>query len=199
MNQAAQKADAPIDFQIVEKGVAVDIKDKSGAKFTKLYVGGGWDTDAGKSVDLDLVAACLANGKLTAQTRLVYFGDKTEPGVTLGADNTSGEGDGDDESIVIDLEKVEADVDSIAIGIVAYRGADLSSAKNVHFRIVNGAGPNDPQVFDVPMQSASTGDTVLHAATLRRGSDGWTIENISAFHKKGTGKAAIEGFAGLFA
>src|SRR4051812_14194926 len=101
------------DFQIVEKGASFDIKDKAtGAALTNLYVGAGWDVDSGKAVDLDLVAACLIGGKLTqgGSGRLVYFGDKTEPGVTLSADNTTGEGDGDDESIVFDLSKVEAQV-----------------------------------------------------------------------------------------
>ncbi len=187
-----------MDFQIVEKGISLEIKDKAGAAFTNLYIGAGWDMDGDKAVDLDLVAACLSGGKLTAQTRLVYFGDKTEPGVTLGEDNTTGEGDGDDENIVIDLAKVEADVDSIAIGLVAYSGADLSSAKNVHFRVVNGTQETDTQVFDVKMEQAQSGDTVVHAANLIRTESGWTIENVSKFYKLGSATAAIKGFGGLF-
>lgn len=197
MNQPAV-ATTPVAFDIVPKGVTVEIKDKSGATFTNLYIGAGWDMGS-KPVDLDLVAACLSNGKITDQTRLVYFGDKTEPGVTLGADNRSGEGDGDDESIVIDLSKVEADVDSIAIGVVAYAGADLAAASNFHFRIVNGKTTTDPQVFDVQTSNATAGDTVLHAATLKKGVDGWTIENVSSFTKAGNGGAAVQGFANLFA
>lgn len=188
-----------MDFQIVEKGVSFAIKDKSGVALQNLYVGAGWDVDGGKAVDLDLVAACLVNGKLTAQTRLVYFGDKTEPGVQLSADNRTGEGDGDDESIVFDLSKVETDVNEIAIGLVAYAGADLSTAKNVHFRGVNGSTAEGTQVFDVRVSDAQSGDTVLYAAKLTRGTDGWTVENISQFHKKGSGSAAVKGFADLFA
>jgi len=189
-----------MDIQIVPKGETIAIKDKSGVAFTGLYVGAGWDM-VGAPVDLDLVAACLINGKLVAggTGRLVYFGDKTENGVTLGADNRSGEGDGDDESIVIDLTKVDAEVDSIALGVVAYSGSDLAASKNVHFRVCNGSVTTDPQVFDVKMENASTGDTVLHAATLKRGADGWTIENVSKFYQKGNGTQAVQGFANLFA
>lgn len=198
MNQPAL-AQTPPTFDIVDKGMTVEIKDKAGQTFTNLYVGAGWDM-VGKAVDLDLVAACLTGGKLTKQTRLVYFGDRNEPGVQLSEDNRSGAGDGDDESIRFDLTQIEADVDSIAIGVAAYAGADLAAAKNVHFRIVNGKNANDTQVFDVPMNQASTGDTVLHAATLRRTENGtWTIENVSTFHKKGNGAESIKGFAGLFA
>lgn len=197
MNQPAMKQETALEFDIVAKGVTVEIKDKAGQAFTNLYIGAGWDM-VDKPVDLDLIAACLSGGKLTAQTRLVYFGDKNEPGVSLSEDNRSGAGDGDDESLVLDLTKIESDVDSVAIGVAAYAGADLAASKNVHFRIVNGTGPNDTQVFDVPMSSAQTGDTVLHAVNLKRGADGWTIENVSTFHKMGNGSEAIKGFAGLF-
>lgn len=196
MNQPAM-ASQPVNFDIVPKGITVEIKDKSGQTFTNIYVGAGWDMGS-NPVDLDLVAACLSNGKLTNQTRLVYFGDKTEPGVTLSEDNRTGAGDGDDESLVIDLTKVEADVDSIAIGVAAYSGADLSRASNFHFRIVNGKSANDPQVFEVQTNKAQSGETVLHAATLKRAANGWTIENVSTFYKKGNGSDAIKGFAGLF-
>lgn len=187
-----------MDFQIVEKGMSFDIKDKAGQSFTNLYVGAGWDM-GDKPTDLDLVAACLSGGQLKSQTRLVYFGDKTEPGVTLSADNTTGEGEGDDESIVFDLTKVESDVDSIAIGVAAYStGADLANAKNFHFRICNGSDTNAPQMFDVKTTNATPGDTVLLAAMLKRTPSGWTVESVSNYYKTGNGANAIKGFANLF-
>jgi len=187
-----------MDFQIVEKGATLEIKDKAGKALTNVYLGAGWDF-TGKPVDLDLVAACLdGNGKLTAQTRLVYFGDKTEPGVQLSEDNRTGEGDGDDESIVFTLSEVEADVKKIAFGIAAYAGADLKSATNVHFRVCDGKDGSGPQVLEVRVADAESGQTVLHAGNLVRGEDGWKIENVSAFYSKGNGADAIRGFAGLF-
>ena len=185
------------EIQIVPKGVTIEIKEK-GEVFTDIYVGAGWDMVA-ESVDLDLVAACLVDGKLTSSTRLVYFNDKDEPGILLSEDNTTGEGDGDDESLVIDLTKVEDEVNSIAIGIVAYAGSDLSAATNVHLRIVNGKAETDTQVFDVTMDEATTGDTVMHAANLIRGVDGWSIENVSKFVVSGNGTGAVKGFSDLFA
>lgn len=189
-----------MELQIVEKGQTFEIKDKAtNQNITKAYIGAGWDMpEGGGSVDLDLVAACLTDGKLKSQTRLVYFGDKSEPGVQLSADNTTGAGDGDDENITFDLDKVEADVNSIAIGLVAYRGADLSTAKSIHFRACNGMTPSSPEIFKAPMQLASPGDTVLHALTLSRTPTGWTMTNVNSFYKKGSGTQAVEGFAKLF-
>lgn len=187
------------DFQIVEKGAAIAIKDKQGKAVTEVYLGAGWGFE-GKPIDLDLVAACLdSNGKLTQQTRLVYFGDKTEPGIQLSADNTSGEGDGDDESMTIKLTEVEADVHRIAFGVVAYAGADLSTAKDVHFRVVDGLTEGGTQLIDVPVNKATAGQTVLHAGNIVRTADGWKVENVSAFSAKGNGADAVRGFANLFA
>jgi tellurium resistance protein TerD len=187
-----------MDFAIVEKGQTLEIKDKAGKALTNVYLGAGWDF-VGSPVDLDLVAAALdANGKLTAQTRLVYFGDRAEPGIQLSEDNRTGEGDGDDESIVFKLSEVEADVHKIAFGIVAYAGADLSTAKNVHFRVVDGADANGTQVLDVPVSAATSGQTVLHAGNIVRDGASWKIENVSAFYARGNGGDAVKGFASLF-
>jgi len=186
------------DFQIVEKGETLEIKNKQGKSIAEVYIGAGWDF-TGQPVDLDLVAACLdKHGKLTKQTRLVYFGDRNEPGIQLSEDNRSGKGDGDDESLVLKLADVEADVHTIAFGIVAYAGADLSSAANVHFRVVEGLRESGDQLLDVPVTKAAAGQTVLHAGNLVRGENGWSVENVSRFEAAGNGSDAINGFAKLF-
>lgn len=189
-----------MDFQVVEKGQSFPVKDKAGVALTKVYIGAGWAKPAGQAVDLDLVGALLVNGKLTNPTRIVYYGDKTEPGVQLSADNQTGEGDGDDENMTIDFSQVEADVTEIAVGVVAYKGADLSTAKEVVFRIVNGTKATDAQVMEVKVaEGAKAGDTVVYGAKFVRGTDGWTLENVSQFFAKGCGADTIKGWAGLFA
>jgi tellurium resistance protein TerD len=189
-----------VDFDIVAKGVEVAVKDKTGKALNNIYAGLGWD-QVGAATDLDLVGACLdKNGKITAQTRLIYFGDRTEPGIQLSEDNRTGAGDGDDESMTIDLSKVEADVYQIALGVAAYSAGDLSNTTNFKARIVDGTRATDHQVFELNASGASAGDTVLHFATLKRGADGtWSMENVSKFYKTGNGAAAIKGFANLFA
>jgi tellurium resistance protein TerD len=200
MTDTATAATA-LSFDIVPKGVTVEIKDKAGKALNNVYAGAGWD-QVGAATDLDLVGAALNSaGKLTAQTRLIYFGDRTEPGIQLSEDNRTGAGDGDDESMTIDLSKVEADVMQIAIGVAAYSAGDFSNTKNFKFRIVDGTKAADPQVLEMTASGASAGDTVLHAATLKRSGAGqpWTFENVGKFYKTGNGSAAIKGFANLFA
>lgn len=186
-----------MEISVIEKGQTFDIEVQSKAK-EKFYFGAGWDNPNGP-VDLDIVACLLSGGKLTNQENLVYFGRKFRPGVQLSEDNTTGDGEGDDENIVIDIREIEEGIDSVVIGLAAYAGADFSNAPNPHFRACDGAEETSPQMADVPVKGAGTeGDTVLVAFRLDKGENGWTLTNVGEFHKCGKGGEAIQGFAKLF-
>lgn len=190
-----------MDIQVIEKGATLnlDIASKNqegdGKKF---YFGAGWDNPNGP-VDLDIVCVALNDGKLTSQSNLIYFGNKTAPGIQLSEDNTTGEGDGDDESIVIDTGSLEAGISTLVIGLAAYAGADLHSAPNPHFRACDGDNETSEQIADVPAGAGTTGDTVLVAFKLDKTDAGWVMSNVGDFHAKGAGKDAIKGFADLYA
>lgn len=188
-----------MEITVVEKGASLnlDIASKQPAGPHNFYFGAGWDNPNGP-VDLDIVCCLLRGGKLTQQSDLVYYGNRTAPGVQLSEDNQTGDGDGDDEDIVIMTGDVPADVDSIAIGLAAYAGADLSNAPNPHFRACDGTEESSEQIADVKAGDGAAGDTVLHAFTLTRAADGWTLTNVGDFHAKGSGSECINGFAGLF-
>ncbi len=188
-----------MDLQIIEKGATFELDVVSKQEGPKTYYfGAGWDNPNGP-VDLDIVCAALIDGKLTAQSNFVYFGNRNAPGIALSEDNQTGEGDGDDESIIINTAEIAPEINSIVIGLAAYAGADLHSAPNPHFRVCDGSEEASPQVGDVVVGGdATAGDTVLVAFTLTRGADGWSLQNNAEFHQKGQGNAAIKGFGGLF-
>ncbi len=188
-----------MELQIIEKGATFELDVVSKQEGPKTYYfGAGWDNPNGP-VDLDIVCVALSGGKLTAQSNFVYFGNRNAPGIALSEDNQTGEGDGDDEDIVINTAEVAADVDSIVVGLAAYAGADLHSAPNTHFRVCDGSEESSEQIGDVVVGGdATTGDTVLVAFTLKRGANGWELENNAAFHKMGQASEAIKGFGGLY-
>ena len=64
-------------------------------------VGLGWDT----TMDLDSIAFLLDGNKKVKET--VYYGSKSGSGVRLNGDNTTGEGDGDDEIISVNFDNVK--------------------------------------------------------------------------------------------
>ena len=186
-------------LEIIEKGTTFELSVKSKQEGPKVfYFGAGWDNPNGP-VDLDIVCALLVDGKLTTNSNFVYFGNRSAPGVDLSEDNQTGDGDGDDEDIVIDTSKLNDDIDKIVIGLAAYAGADLHSAPNPHFRVCDGDNENSEQIGDVVFGSdTAPGDTVLVAFTLMKTSSGWALENNAEFHQTGQGTEAIHGFGSLF-
>lgn len=190
-----------MELQVIEKGATFELDIVSKQEGPKTYYfGAGWDNPNGP-VDLDIVCALLTNGKLSGNSNFVYFGNRNAAGVALSEDNTTGEGDGDDESIVINIAGVADDITSIVVGLAAYAGADLHSAPNPHFRVCDGGVEESEQIGDVVVGGDTTpGDTVLVAFTLTRLVDnsGWSLENNAEFHQMGQGSDAIRGFGGLF-
>lgn len=190
-----------MEFAIIEKGAELDfnlVTKQAGPQV--FYIGAGWDTNNGGAVDLDLVAAVLRGGKVTQASDLIYFGNRFgAKGVALSEDNTTGEGDGDDESIVIKMDEVDADVDAIYIGLACYSNVTMDTTVNTHFRICDGDNENSEQIADVKLDGATAGSTVLNGVKLSRGTHGWTLTNVDEFHSCGNGTEAISGFGKLFA
>ena len=114
---AAPTAGITLDLN---KGDMLNIS-KTNPGLTRVRLGAGWDVaEAGNSFDLDIAAfICGPNGKITSGADVVYFNNKTSQGVTLNGDNRTGAGDGDDETIDIDLSAVPASVTKIAFAVVA--------------------------------------------------------------------------------
>ena len=187
-------------MEIIAKGgtLELDVVSKQETGSSKFYFGAGWDNPNGP-VDLDLVAAALTGGKLANADNYTYYAQKKTAGVLLSDDNTTGEGDGDDESIVIDTGALADDIDAIAIGLVCYSGsADFSNAPNPHFRVVDGDQESGEQMADVQPGSGAAGDTVLVGFMLTKSDSGWKLDVSGDFHASGNGTGAIEGFAKLY-
>ena len=100
----------------LSKGQKVDLTKKNpGLK--KIMVGLGWDVnafDSGADFDMDAAAFMLgANGKCPTEKEFIFYGNlkhASESVIHMG-DNLTGEGDGDDEQIMIDLLKIPANIE----------------------------------------------------------------------------------------
>ena len=93
----------------LSKGQKVDLT-KGNASLKHIMVGLGWDVnafDSGADFDLDASAfMCGANGKCPTEKEFVFYGNLEHPSgaVKHQGDNLTGEGDGDDEQIFVDLK-----------------------------------------------------------------------------------------------
>ncbi|WP_313800516.1 TerD family protein [Cytobacillus sp.] len=118
----------------LSKGQKVDLT-KANPGLTKVVVGVGWDVnkyDGGHDFDLDSSVFLLGdNGKVTSDRDFVFY-NNTNGGngsVVHTGDNRTGEGEGDDEQVKVDLANVPADIQRITFTITIHEG----EARNQNF------------------------------------------------------------------
>jgi tellurium resistance protein TerD len=127
------------------KGEKVDL-DKAAADagtpgLTKLRVGLGWDARKSDGADFDLDAVVLglnSSGKVVSDDWRVFFNNKTAPGnaIVHNGDNLTGDGDGDDETVDIDLSAIPDDVTDLRIYVTIY---EATKRGNLNFGLVQNA------------------------------------------------------------
>ena len=133
----------PISLQ---KGQKVSLT-KGNPGLSKVVVGLGWDVnqfDTGGDFDLDASAFLLTDsGRVSRQEDFVFFGNLTHPSGSLThmGDNRTGEGEGDDEQIKVDLSKVPENLTRIAFTVTIYepeqRRQNFGQVNNAFIRIYN--------------------------------------------------------------
>lgn len=132
----------------LQKGQKVDLT-KGNPGLTKIMVGLGWDTnkyDGGHDFDLDAAAFLTdESGKVTSDLDFVFYNNlKHQSGsVEHQGDNLTGEGEGDDEQIMVDLSKVPQNIAKIAFTVTIHdadvRGQNFGQVSNAFIRVVNEA------------------------------------------------------------
>ena len=151
----------------------------------KIVLGLGWDprkTD-GKEFDLDAMVFLTADtGKVRSDADFVFFNNKSsaDGSVVHAGDNRSGAGDGDDETIAIDLEKVPADVAKIVATVVIYEGKERSQnfgmVDKAYIRVLNGEGGAEIARFDLS-EDAGTVTAMIFGEIYRNGAE-WKFKAI---------------------
>ena len=130
----------------LSKGQKVDLT-KTNPGLKKVIVGLGWDVnafDSGADFDLDAAAFMVgSNGKCPTEKDFIFYGNLKHPSESVEhmGDNLTGEGDGDDEQIKIDLSKVPANIEKIAFTVTIYdaesRRQNFGQVSNAYIRIVD--------------------------------------------------------------
>ncbi|WP_310831100.1 TerD family protein [Paenibacillus pedocola] len=176
----------------LSKGQKIDLT-KSNPGLTKITVGLGWDTnkyDGGKDFDLDVsVFLTNASGKVAKETNFIFFNNKqNENGSVIHTgDNRTGDGEGDDEQIQVDLPNIPADVEKIAFTITIYeaeqRSQNFGQVSRSYVRILNEANGEELIRFDLGEDfSIETGVVV---GELYRNAGEWKFSAIGSGYKDG--------------
>ena len=131
----------------LQKGQRVDLRKANGTGVLRnVMVGLGWDqieqrrglfSRPAAEIDCDASAFMLKGGKLYSNSDVVYFGNlKHSTGTVVHqGDNLTGEGDGDDEQIFVDLQRVPNDYDKIVFVVNIYQ----ANQRNQHFGMISNA------------------------------------------------------------
>ncbi|WP_341281461.1 TerD family protein [Paenibacillus sp. FSL H8-0537] len=181
----------------LSKGQKVDLT-KTNPGLSKILVGLGWDTnkyDGGGQFDLDVSVFLLAaSGKVEGEKNFVFYNNTSNENgsVVHTGDNRTGEGDGDDEQIKVELAAVPANVEKIAFAITIYdaetRNQNFGQVSNAYIRIVNEASSEELIKFDLGEDfSIETGVVV---GELYRHSGEWKFSAVGSGYKDGLGGLA---------
>ncbi|MCW3782533.1 TerD family protein [Defluviimonas salinarum] len=119
---------------------------KTDPSLSKLVIGLGWDPRAtdGQQFDLDASLFMLnGTGKVRSDADFIFYNQMTSPcgSVAHTGDNRDGQGEGDDEQVKVDLSKVPADIQRLAVTVTIHdaqiRGQSFGQVGNAFIRIIN--------------------------------------------------------------
>ncbi|EST22544.1 MULTISPECIES: TerD family protein [Streptomyces] len=165
---------------------------KAAPNLTAVTVGLGWDVRTTTGNDFDLDASALltnAEGKVTGDGNFVFFNNLKSPdgSVEHTGDNTTGEGEGDDEAIKVNLAGVPADVDKIVFPVSIYeaesRQQSFGQVRNAFIRVVNQADNNELARYDLT-EDASTETAMVFGELYRNGAE-WKFRAIGQGYASG--------------
>jgi tellurium resistance protein TerD len=159
--------------------------DKVAPGLVEVLVGLGWDPRAtdGQEFDLDASAFMLgANGKVRAESDFIFYNQKESlcKSVIHTGDNRTGLGDGDDESLIVNLPKVPADVEKIVFTVTIHdadaRRQNFGQVGGAFIRIVNQQGGAELVRFDLAEDAAT--ETAMVFAELYRNNGEWKFRAV---------------------
>lgn len=141
----------------LSKGQKVELT-KGNPSLKKLLVGLGWDVNQFDGADFDLDASAFLlgeNGKVLNDQDFVFYGNlkHSSDSVNHLGDNLTGEGDGDDEQLTIDLSLVPANISRVAFSVTIYdsetRKQNFGQVSNSYIRIVDEATNTELVHYDL--------------------------------------------------
>ncbi|PJZ01600.1 MULTISPECIES: TerD family protein [Bacillus] len=142
----------------LSKGQRIDLT-KTNPGLAKAVIGLGWDTNkysGGQDFDLDASAFLVdAHDNCVNDLDFVFYNNLEHPsgGVIHTGDNRTGEGDGDDEQIIVDFSKIPAHIEKIGITVTIHdaeaRSQNFGQVSNAFVRIVDEETQNELLRFDL--------------------------------------------------
>lgn len=181
----------------LSKGGNINLS-KTAPTMNKVDLGLGWNPRAtdGKAFDLDAVAFLTGeDGKVRLDGEFIFFNQKTSPcgSVNHNGDNRTGDGDGDDETISVDLSKVPQEVAKIVFAVTIHEGQqngqNFGMVDKAYIRVINqDANAEELARFDLS-EDGST-ETAMIFGELYRHNGEWKFKAVGQGFNGGLGVLA---------
>src|SRR5437763_668601 len=165
---------------------------KEAPGLTKILVGLGWDARSTDGADFDLDASAIMLNdadKVVSDQHFIFFNNLKSPdgSVEHTGDNLTGEGEGDDEAIKVNLVGVPAEVDKIVVTVSIYdaeaRQQSFGQVRNAFIRVVNQADNRELTRYDLS-EDASTETAMIFGELYRSGAE-WKFRAVGQGYSTG--------------
>jgi tellurium resistance protein TerZ len=169
----------------LSKGQKISLTKSGGGTLTKVRMGLGWDAVrkkglfGSKSQSIDLDASCMifdASGQLVDQVWFRQLKSKDGAVVHTG-DNRTGAGDGDDESITVDLATLPAAAKTLVFVVNSFTGQNFSQIENAFCRLIDETDGTELARYE--LTGSGTHNAQVMAKVVRDG-QGWSMTAIGS-------------------
>ena len=180
----------------LSKGGNVNLS-KEAPGLTKILVGLGWDARStdGQDFDLDGSAFILNDqGKVRTDADFIFYNNlkSSDGSVEHTGDNLTGQGEGDDEQVKVNLATVPGDVDKIVVAVTihdaAARNQNFGQVSNAFIRVVNDDNATEIARYDLS-EDASTETAMVFGEVYRAGTE-WKFRAVGQGFAGGLGPLA---------
>jgi len=160
-------------------------------------MGLGWDVaqkrgflgfGGGKGDPIDLDASCVLFDESNRPVDVVWFRQliSRDGSITHTGDNRTGAGDGDDEQIVVELNRVPEHVKSLVFTVNSFTGQSFAQVANAFCRLIDAASNREVARYDLSVQGTHTAQIM---AKLYRHNGEWKMHAIG---ENGSGRTIDE-------
>ena len=171
----------------LKKGQKIDLtKGNTGLKHIRL--GLGWDTnmfDGGDDFDLDVSLFMVGkSGKVEQDEDFIFYNNLKHPSEAVEhlGDNRTGDGDGDDEEILVDFSKMPDRIEKIAVTVTIYeakeRRQNFGQVNNSYVRVVN--SDNEEELLRYDLGEEFSIETAIVVCEIYRHNGEWKFSAVGS-------------------
>ncbi|MFF2553718.1 TerD family protein [Nocardia sp. NPDC058058] len=178
------------------KGQRINLRKEGGGALTYVKMGLGWDPAkrggmfGNRAPDIDLDASVVLFADMSP-VDVVYYGSlaSKDGSIRHQGDNLTGEGEGDDEVIVVDLTRIPTHVTTLLFIVTSYKGHTFEQVANAFCRMVDGT--NNAELARYTMTGGMSFTGMAMAKVYRQGgTQDWKLEALGeGFQAKHPGEA----------